>query len=181
MTDNKFRVWCSNRANPNGKMYYGGDPIEVGIGNNDHERAFAITSTGDLITICPQMGQKEHVGWARWTHNSIVVMKFAGFTDRHDKDIYEGDIVKFHYFYMGQGSNMGATECEAEVTGVIEWSTFGWAVKNISGKHWEGYTGYGAGEGESNILDLYAMNEGSVHEESFKVIGNIHENPELLK
>lgn len=173
MRDLKFRAWDIDVE----QMYYQDTPYEDEVWQIDNSGIKLLV----LTTVDSFPGGEYHKQEDRYLAPAQEIMQFTGFSDRHDKDIYEGDIVKFHYFYMGCGENMGATECEAEVTGVIEWSTFGWAVKNISGKHWEGYTGYGAGEGESNIIDLYAMNEGSVHEESFEKIGNIHENPELLK
>ena len=107
-------------------------------------------------------------------------MQFTGRQDKNDKDIYEGDSVKFHYFYMS-GSLQGASESEHELTGVIVWREYGWGLAAITGEHWQGYTGYQAGEGDSYIVDLYAMNESSIHEESFEVIGNIYQNPELLQ
>lgn len=109
-----------------------------------------------------------------------TVGQFTGLTDKNGKEVYEGDIVKFHYFYAGGGID-GITEKEHELTGVVCWGIFGWAIKSIKGKHWKGYTGYEDGEGESYIMDLCAMNESGIHEESFELTGNIHENPELLK
>lgn len=112
--------------------------------------------------------------------NGDVLMQFAEFKDKNEKDIYEGDIVKFHYFYQSLGSNLGVQESEHELIGVVKWGAFGWAISAIKGQHWEGYTGYKSGEGESYIVDLYSMNESSIHEESFEVLGNIHEHPHLL-
>lgn len=108
------------------------------------------------------------------------IMQFAEFKDKNEKDIYEGDIVKFHYFYQSLGEGLGGQESEHELIGVVKWGAYGWAISAIKGEHWEGYTGYKPGEGESYIVDLYAMNESSIHEESFEVIGNIHEHPHLL-
>lgn len=102
------------------------------------------------------------------------------FTDRNGKRIFEDDIVKFHYFYATLGEGLGVQEAEHELIGVIKWSDLGWAVAGIRGQHWEGHTGYEAGEGEAGIVELYSMNEGAIHEDSFEVIGNIYDNPELL-
>lgn len=109
-----------------------------------------------------------------------TVGQFCSLHDKNWKEIYEGDIVKFHYFFGTLGDGMGFVESEHELTGVITWLEYGWGLDAIKGEHWNGYTGYKDGEGSSNILGLYEMNESSIHEESFEVIGNIFENPELL-
>lgn len=108
-----------------------------------------------------------------------VLMHYTGLKDRHGVEIYEGDIVKLHYFYQSLGANMGVIESEEEITGEVFHDEFGWAVTKMRGRHWEDLTGYEAGEGKSYIAHLYNM-DGQTHEESFEVIGNIYENPELL-
>lgn len=109
-----------------------------------------------------------------------TIGQYTGINDRKGHRIFEGDIVKFHYFYQSLGENLGAQESEQEIIGKIVWGEFGWSIDAIQGQHWEGYTGYQTGEGECSILELYAMNESSIHEESFDVIGNLHDNPYLL-
>ncbi len=111
--------------------------------------------------------------------DDFELMQFTGLTDKNGKDIYEGDIVSFHYFFLGGGEE-GVWESEHELQGVMTWGLYGWAVDAIKGQHWQSYTGYDAGEGSGNIVDLQIMNESSIHSESFEVIGNVYENPELL-
>lgn len=108
-----------------------------------------------------------------------TVGQFTGLTDKNGKKIYEGDIVNFHYFYGGGGID-GFVECEHELTGTVCWGIFGWALDAIKGEHWKGYTGYNEGEGHSSFIQLCYMNESGIHEESFEIIGNIHEHPNLL-
>jgi uncharacterized phage protein (TIGR01671 family) len=105
--------------------------------------------------------------------------QFTGMLDKDEKEIYENDIISFHYFFLGGGEE-GVWESEHELKGIIVWGIYGWAVDAINGEHWCSYTGYKDGEGDSSILDLQMMNESSIHEESFEVIGNIHHNSELL-
>ena len=110
---------------------------------------------------------------------NVTLLQFTGLLDCKGNEIYEGDIVKFHYFY-GSGGLEGFVEAEHELTGIVKWGNFGWGLEAIKGQHWQGYTGYVAGEGSSNFLDLMAMNESSVHEESFEILGNLYQHPELL-
>jgi len=106
-----------------------------------------------------------------------VILQCTGLEDRNGIDIYEADIVKFHYFYGALGPGDGFVECEHELTGILKWGEFGWALENIKGEHWKGYTGYEHGEGGAYLVELAAMNESALHEESFEVIGNIYETP----
>lgn len=43
----------------------------------------------------------------------------TGINDRNGKPVYTGQTVKMHYFYIGFGENLGATECERVVEGVV--------------------------------------------------------------
>ncbi len=142
---------------------------------------------GYLIGSLAQYSDPENSAWITEgyykTHYRVTpesVGQHTGLKDKTGKEIYEGDIVKFHYFYQSLGANLGAQESEHELIGVIEMGTYGWSVTAIKGEHWHGYTGYAPGEGESSLMELCAMNESSLHEESFEIIGNINETPELL-
>lgn len=77
--------------------------------------------------------------------------------DKNGKKVYEGDIVKFHQFTQVLGENMGVSEGENEFNAVI---------------------GFGSAGITINDEPLF-MYDGT-HEESLEVIGNIHQNPELL-
>jgi uncharacterized phage protein (TIGR01671 family) len=112
--------------------------------------------------------------------DGLVFMQYTGLKDKNGKEIYEGDIVQFHYFYGSVGSGMGFVEAEHSLAGAVKWGVFGWGLYAIKGEHWKGYTGYDDGEGNSSFMDLCVMNESGIHEESFEVIGNIHETSDLL-
>jgi len=116
-----------------------------------------------------------------YDHDEIEIVQYTGLKDKSGKEIYEGDIVKFHYFYMTFGENMGAQESEHELTGIVKWQEYGYGLDAIKGEHWAGYTGYSDNEGYSDFLHLVAMSESSVHEESFEIIGNIYETSDLIK
>ena len=85
-------------------------------------------------------------------------------------EIYEGDIITAHQFLFD------GNEVESIIFGEVGSNEFGWALKRIKNDFYEDYTGYEPYEGESNLGDFYGL-----HEESFKVIGNIYENPKLLE
>lgn len=111
---------------------------------------------------------------------SEVFLQYTGLKDKNGREIYEGDIVTFHYFYQSLGANLGAQESEHELTGIVKWQEYGYGLSAIKGEHWRGYTGYDDGQGNSDFLLLAGMSESSIHEESFEILGNIYENPELL-
>jgi uncharacterized phage protein (TIGR01671 family) len=103
-------------------------------------------------------------------HEDTVVMQFTGLQDKNGVDIYEGDMITSHQFLFD------GNEVESIIFGVIGSNDFGWTLGRIKNKFYEDYTGYEPSEGETNLGDFYGL-----HEESFEVIGNIHENPELLE
>ena len=91
------------------------------------------------------------------------IMQYTGLKDKNDKEIYEGDICNCHIFTQELGDNMGVMEGEREFVCTIEFDSYGVGLltktDNYSEPIW-GYDGF--------------------HDESLEVIGNIHENPELL-
>jgi len=137
-------------------------------------------SKGDLMPCIQSSITEMKSSFTNTVIDINTLSQFTGLTDKNGKDIYDGDVVKFHYFYMSFGSNMGAQESEHELSGVVKWQEYGYGLDAIKGEHWAGYTGYSDGEGYSDFLHLAGMSESSVHEESFEIIGNIYETPELL-
>lgn len=117
--------------------------------------------------------------------NSFVLkgdlIQYTGLNDKNGKEIYEGDIVVCSYFKMSLGINLGVTEVDAELKGVIDFNDLSLCVTNIVSEKWSHYTGYDDGEGSCEITYLHDVYEGSTEAEmSIEVIGNIYENPELL-
>ena len=103
----------------------------------------------------------EHYTYAKVKPETIG--QFTGLNDKNGREIYEGDVVKLHYFYEALGENLGVYEAENIITAVISIAPMGvWAD--------------GSTEEESGYL---LWNNG-LHEDSFEVIGNIHESKELL-
>ncbi len=94
-------------------------------------------------------------------HEKAILMQYTGLKDKSGKEIYEGDIFQF-------GTKKEGESGEGE-RGIVEWheqlARFGLSFYSIYGG--EGYTG--------KTQHLVECIKGK------KVIGNIHENPELLE
>ena len=82
--------------------------------------------------------------------------RFTGLKDRHGIEIYEGDIVDYHYFYFA------GNEAEVEMKIVVEYDDFLAAF------------GYRTEDG------FYFLQNSGTHENSFEVSGNVYENLELV-
>ena len=87
-----------------------------------------------------------------------ILMQFTGLKDKNGKEIYEGDMCKIHIFTQELGENLGVIEGEREFIGKISIESFGITI---------------------NEEPLFCY--GGFHEESLEVVGNIYENPELIK
>lgn len=96
------------------------------------------------------------------TVNSKTVGQFTGLTDKNGKKVFEGDILKFT-----------DTNAEYEWIGKVEFGNpnaeynWGFQLVYISGK-----------KPNTDILLWFDMEETGAYSE---VIGNIHDNPELLE
>jgi len=84
-----------------------------------------------------------------------VLMQYTGLKDKNGKEIYEGDIVRY-YYYVDYGQTGELKECLSPE--VVKWSDMWTGFTPI--KHWSSY-------GEQL--------------RTCEVIGNIYENPEILK
>ena len=84
-----------------------------------------------------------------------IVEQYTGLEDDNDKEIYEGDIIS-------ETSDLGE-DFDYHFEYIVYWNedNLCWSVKCIDGYSWH--------------EDLWEINS------SIKVIGNIHENPELLE
>ena len=90
-----------------------------------------------------------------------IIMQFTGLKDRTGADIYEGDILSGYR----KGSNS-----DIKYTGFIKWQTeqAGWIIE--------------CGKYVMEILSLAMSGDGiNTNLDTFEVIGNIYQNPELLE
>lgn len=92
-----------------------------------------------------------------------TVGQYTGMEDINGKEIYEGDIVKMHYFFDNfDPYTFGAYEDEKEIIGVVGIDGMGtYTVCDDKKYYWLDYMEY--------------------PQEELEVIGNIYDNPELLK
>ena len=114
-------------------------------------------------------------------YDELEIMQFTGLKDKNDKEIYDSDILRIQYFKIVGGKNLGVSEVDAELVGVVEITPLALVLKNIIGEKWCEYTGYEQGEGYCKVFHLHDVYEGSSDAEyQIEVIGNIYSNPELL-
>lgn len=90
--------------------------------------------------------------------NRYVLLQYTGLKDKNGKEIYDGDVVKYwHKFPRGAGAG-------EDRNGIVHWNKWGnWEIKE-----------------NQNPLDDYCTDLES-YSVNIEVIGNIHENPELIK
>jgi uncharacterized phage protein (TIGR01671 family) len=91
------------------------------------------------------------------------VMMFTGLLDRHGKEIYEGDILKWK---CSHGAISGGGKVKLHKV-TIEWG-------HLTSAHGYSLTIHKGGE-------KYAVEKSYWNKEDREIIGNIYENPELIK
>jgi len=97
-------------------------------------------------------------GGGSWLKD-CVVMQFTGLKDKNGKEIYEGDILKWTNEFPALGE-------PKEIVRKVKWDTYYGAGWNF-GESWK--------DGEKR------WSYRKPQPEEIEVIGNIYENPELLK
>lgn len=105
-----------------------------------------------------------------------TVGQYTGKNDKNGDEIYSTHIIKVHQFLFD------GSEYESELIGTVvydnEYQAF--CLTNIKHEGIKKYMGYNNNEEAKNEIIPICMFYG-LHEESFEIIGNIHDNAELLE
>lgn len=100
-----------------------------------------------------------------------TVGQYTGLTDKNGKKIFEGDILEFNSRIVNIASGL-PTGGNCTERSVVEWGGHRWNRKRIYHSQWNSnWRNYGF------TTDLYPENAAKYAE----IIGNIHDNPELLE
>lgn len=125
--------------------------------NADDEEMYPVQSVDFQAATCEVEGDQLTLTWRdeMRTEQEAILMQFTGLKDKNDKPIYEGDIVEFEEPVMES------------------------AVLKCPVTFWEGM--FVAVWDRSSQVHYFPLNEIKNHDNDIEVIGNIYENPELLK
>lgn len=149
----KFRVWDKQKN----CFFSIKNGMVLCIGNTD--KYLALSTNQGLYPI-PNTGQKD-LGWDRW-----VLQQYIGLKDSKNQEIYEGDIID--------------TRVDDEVIPDLKKHKYTLLV------YWNGFNHTWAGKtkiGDPSSCENFPF-RGSHYKillEKTKIVGNVHENRELLK
>ncbi|WP_368252029.1 YopX family protein [Enterococcus sp. 2201sp1_2201st1_B8_2201SCRN_220225] len=123
----------------------------------------------DNMSFCDNGEILLHIDCEEWALGpDLILMQSTEFKDNNDTEIFEGDVINIHWFYADfDPVELGAFENEEYAERVIvkkEFGNFGFWWKEAD-----------------SWVDLATLAMSSrLDEESFEILGNIYETPELL-
>ena len=107
--------------------------------------------------------------------SEFIIMQSTGLRDKNGKEIFEGDVVELHHFTENFSPTGGFYEGEESLVGVVRYGYTDDEIKYFG----KVYPPMWLLENRYRKLDFSEL--GGLHEESFKVIGDIYRNPELVE
>lgn len=133
------------------------------------------------------------IGHLLFRNDLSIPMQYTGLKDSNGKEIYEGDVVKYisrertgtKISYKRRGYDTFSVESDIEITGFIKQDIYESLITFIvDTEQVTKYESYFFGEGKRGdrpklISDSLVKPLNTKRE--YEVIGNIYENPELLK
>lgn len=156
MREIKFRAWDNEKL----EMIYDGHCDKYSGMWGSGSTTLSLRFDGSIVGQIDDDGGKSGL----WEHDAelkkgrFALMQYAGLKDKHGKEIYEGDIVRNWYFAIYEIAGFYAPIFwEDRRAGFVTWS-------RINPKSWEDYC---------LVTDELCR--------KLEVIGNIYENPELVK
>ena len=103
-------------------------------------------------------------GWIQHEYwNDFIFMQYTDLKDKKGKEIYEGDIIKINYLKDSTSKY------------IVRFGDYDFEP------YWEQFYGYYLQEGKRTIPLDYYHTRNIQNKKGLEVIGNIYENPELLK
>ncbi len=167
MRDIRFRAWDTDNC----AMYYSGRDEDNGEGPIVWGIDFGGVFFEEMTLLDLEVGG-EHEQQYRYMMPNQELMQYTGLHDTNGKEIYEGDVVQFTYWWFD------GNIAESLLTGTIVYSDpcMSFQLKGVKNEEWERHTGY-----ENDQEYLTPFSELTFEDDDFEVIGNIHENPELLE
>ena len=163
----KFRAWVEKDRD----YVTDYDTGEYGqISLNFHGPGKHVAFSKDLSCNCAPPG----CGGCQETYyekEEIVLEQFTGLHDSNGTEIYEGDIVNFTFWWF-DGNERDSNLC-GDVVYIKEQMSFG--LRHVKNSDWCDHVGADREVGDTDAFGMWRFSE-----DNFEVIGNIHENPELV-
>lgn len=148
----------------------GGKEFVYGYLFQDEFKSWILYEEGVQVKQSDSDGPAEYDSEVKWVNvDPETVGQFTGLKDKNQVEIFDGDIVetKFYPHYVKRISWQGPPD----------------AVGKIFWDH-SGFRFYFKGQNDDRYADWYDLAENAILDMSLKhtkIIGNIHQNPELLE
>lgn len=162
MREIKFRAkdWQTN------KWVYGF--LFMGKGDDNRDYAFILQDKGLKVGVAREDNAIEFPNDEAHLVDKETICQSTELIGEYDREIFEGDIVDWTFFYNRIAQGGGCTETDIQLRGVIKWSNGGF-IFEVWRNDFEDAGWYG-------ISDLNFDPSSDI-----EVIGNIYDNPDLVE